>query len=238
MIASIFSYRRFGGTLVALAFVQLGAVGGFAADEPSEMTYTFDKDAAGKPPQGFVEALTAGGGPVKWHVIEAGDAPSGKHVVAQLSEDNTNTRYPLLVLNDFAAKDVDVSVRFKPLSGKVDQAAGIVWRWQDQDNYFVVRANALEDNVVAYKTIAGKRSSIGIKGDPRSYGVKAAVPSGKWSTLRVRMVGNTAEIHLNDKMLFQVENDAFASAGRIGLWTKADSVTQFDDLKVTSLDKK
>jgi hypothetical protein len=101
-----------------------------------------------------------------------------------------------------------------------------------------VRANALENNVVAYKTVAGKRSSIGIKGNAKSYGVKAEVPSSQWSTLRVRMVGNAAEIYLNDKKLFEAENDAITSAGKVGLWTKADSVTQFDDLKVTSLDKK
>jgi len=230
--------RRIGAILVALALVHLLAVGGFATETPSEKTYTFDEDTTGNPPAGFVAAITAGGGPVKWHVIESGDAPSGKQVVAQLSEDSTNTRYPLLVLDEFSAKDMDVSVKFKPVSGKVDQAAGITWRWQDKDNYFVVRANALENNVVAYKTVAGKRTSIGIKEDAKAYGVKAEVRSGRWSTLRVRMVGNIAEIHLNEKKLFEVENDAIASAGKVGLWTKADSVTQFDDLKVTSLDKK
>jgi len=140
------------------------------------------------------------------------------------------------VLDDFSAKDVDVSVRFKPVSGKVDQAAGIVWRLKDKNNYFITRANALENNVVAYKAVAGKRTSIGIKGDPKSYGVKAEVPSGRWNTLRVRMVGNTAEVFLNDKKVFEVENDTFKDAGKVGLWTKADSVTYFDDLKVSSLD--
>lgn len=237
MNASVSLPRRLYGIAGVLTLVPLLAVCGLAADS-SERSYTFDKDAAGKPPAGFVEALTAGGGPVRWHVIEADNAPSGKQVVAQLSQDFTGTRYPLLTLDDFSAKDVDVSVKFKPISGKVDQAAGIVWRWQDKDNYLVVRANALENNVVAYKTVAGKRSSIGIKGDAKSYGVKAEVPSNKWSMLRVRMVGNTAEIYLNDKKLFEVETDAFTSAGKVGLWTKADSVIQFDDLKVTPLDKK
>jgi hypothetical protein len=142
----------------------------------------------------------------------------------------------LLVLNEFSGKDVDVSVRFKPISGKKDQAAGIVWRWQDKDNYFVARANALEDNVVAYKTVAGKRSSIGVKGDAKSYGVSAKVAPNQWSTLRVRMVGNLAEIYFNDRKVFDVENDAFTGPGKVGLWTKADSVTYFDDLKVISLD--
>jgi hypothetical protein len=238
MSASMSSYRRLSDIVGVVALVQLLAVGGFAADTSSEKTYTFDKDPTNKPPVGFVEALTAGGGSVKWQVVEASDAPSGKQVVAQLSEDSTDTRYPLLVLDEFSAKDVDVSVKFKPVSGKVDQAAGVVWRYQDKDNYFIVRANALENNVVAYKTVAGKRSSIGIKGNAKSYGVKAEVPSNKWGTLRVRMVGNMAEIYLNDKKLFEVENDAITAAGKVGLWTKADSVTQFDDLQITSLDKK
>jgi hypothetical protein len=221
-----------------LASVFLVGASRSSAEEPAETIYKFDEDGTGKPPAGFVETLTAGGGEVKWHVIEIDDAPSGNHVVAQLSEDSTNTRYPLLVLEDFAAQDVDVTVRFKPISGEVDQAAGIVWRWQDKDNYFVARANALENNVVAYKTVDGKRSSIGIKGNPKSYGVKTEVPSGKWSTLRIRMVGNSATIFLNDKKLFEVENDAFQGKGGVGLWTKADSVIQFDDFTVTSLDKK
>lgn len=232
--------RTFAVVLLASAFL-VGASRS-TAEEPAKRStatvYSFDEDAAGKLPAGFVEELTAGGGPVKWHVIDASDAPSGRQVVAQLSQDSTNTRYPLLVLDDFSATDVDVSMRFKPVSGKVDQAAGIVWRWQDKDNYLVVRANALENNVVAYKTVAGKRSSIGIKGDAKAYGVKAEVPSNKWSTLRIRMVGNTAEIYLNEKKLFEVENDTITSAGKVGLWTKADSVIQFDDLKVTPLDKK
>ncbi len=229
---------RFCGIALALALSQFSATSSSAEDSVQEWSYAFDEDAIGKPPAGFTEALTAGGGPVNWHVIEANDAPSGKQVVAQLSNDPTSTRYPLLVLDDIRVKDVDASVRFKPISGQVDQGAGIVWRWQDKDNYFVVRANALENNVVAYKTVAGKRSSIGTKADVKSYGVKAEVPSGKWSTLRVRMVGNAAKIYLNDQELFEVENDAFASAGKVGLWTKADSVIQFDNLEVTSLDKK
>jgi hypothetical protein len=231
------SLASVGTALGALAVFHLIPL--VAADEPAAgKAHSFDKDATGKPPAGFTAALTAGGGPVKWEVIEGADAPSGKHVVAQLSEDKTSMRYPLLVLDDFAAKDVDVSVKFKPVSGKVDQAAGIVWRWQNKDNYLVARANAREGNVVAYKTVAGRRSSIGIKGDSKQYGVKTEVPANKWSTLRVRMIGNTAEIYLDDKKMFDVETDAITAAGKVGLWTKADSVTHFDDLKVTSLDKK
>ncbi len=210
---------------------------GWTAEPSADHVYTFDRDLRAKPPGGFVESLTGEGGPVSWHVIEASDAPSGRQVVAQLSQDATNARYPMLVLDEFSAKNVDVSVRFRTISGTVDQAAGIVWRWQNKDNYFVVRANALEHNVVAYKTVSGKRSSIGVQGNGDAYGVQVEVPSTKWNTLRVRMVGNMAEIYFNDQRLFAVENDAIPSAGKVGLWTKADSVTQFDDLKLRSLDE-
>jgi hypothetical protein len=218
---------------------QAAAPTGVTAVAPKSATtrqFAFEGDRRGELPAGFSEALTGGGGPVQWQVIAANDAPSGKQAVAQLSKDRTSARYPLLVLDEFTAKDVDVSVRFQPVSGQVDQAAGIVWRWQDKDNYFIARANALEDNVVAYKTVNGVRSSIGVKGDAQSYGVKTSVPPGEWSTLRVRMVGNTAEVFLNDEKVLEVENDTFPGVGRIGLWTKADSVTYFDDLTVTSLD--
>lgn len=197
--------------------------------------HDFEADAPDQAPRGFTSALGGAGGPEEWRVIEAKDAPSGKQIVAQLSQDGTNARYPLLVLDAVSARDVDVSVRFKPVSGKVDQAAGIVWRWQDKDNYLIVRANALENNVVAYKTVGGKRSSIGIKENPKAYGVDAPVPKGTWSTLRVRAVGADAEVYLNEKKLFDVDTTALTSSGKVGLWTKADSVIWFDDLVVTPL---
>jgi hypothetical protein len=143
-----------------------------------------------------------------------------------------------LVYDDLTATDVDVSVRFKPVSGKVDRGAGIVWRYQDENNYYVVRANALEDNVVAYKVENGKRSNIGVKGAGSAYGVKTAIPSGQWSNLRVVADGDLFEIYSNGRKLFEVEDATFAEAGRVGLWTKADSVTHFDDLTIVRLDRR
>ncbi len=227
--------QRFAVFVVAFAG---GAAAGFAAEEAPRSILSFDTDATGQTPRGFAAALTGGGGPVLWHVVAQADAPSAKNVVAQLSQDRTSARYPLLILDSFRGGAVEVAVRFKAVSGKVDQAAGIVWRLQDSNNYFVVRANALEDNVVAYKTVGGKRTSIGIMGNPKAYGVKTKVLSGQWHTLKVRMVGNLAEIFFNEQKLFEVENDTFSGPGKVGLWTKADSVTYFDDLKVASLDPK
>lgn len=213
-----------------------------AAQQQAEITmdiHDFEMDRVGKVPSGFKTALTTGGGkPGQWIIRKETDAPSGHNVVAQTSKIRKNSRFPMLILDKLAARDVDVSVRFKPISGRIDQAAGIVWRYQDKDNYFIVRANALEDNVVAYKVEKGRRSSIGVKGKPSSYGVQTDVPSKQWSSLRVIATGKLYEIYLNNRKLFEVENATFTHAGKIGLWTKADSVTYFDDLKVISLDAK
>jgi len=197
----------------------------------------FENGDPGKVPPGFTAGLTGGGGAVRWQTTENKGAPSGGRVVAQLSDDRTNARYPHLVRDDFSATDVDVSVKFKTLSGEVDASGGIVFRYADKDNYYVVRANSLEHNVVAYKTEKGRRSSIGVRGKGNAYGVEAKVPHRKWNTLRVIARGKVFEIFLNGKKLFEVEDGTFTGSGKVGLWTKADAVTEFDDLSATSLDQ-
>jgi hypothetical protein len=197
----------------------------------------FEKYEPGKTPADFTAALTGAGGEAKWVVESDASSPAGPKVLAQTSADRTNKRYPVCVYNDFTAKDVDASVRFKAISGEVDQAAGIVWRYRDKDNYYVARANALEHNVVLYKTQDGVRSDLKLKGKADGYGVKAEVPKDKWSTLKVSAAGNSFVVSLNDQPLFEVVDDTFAGAGRVGVWTKADSVTHFDDLRVDGYDK-
>lgn len=197
--------------------------------------YDFEGATPGQSPDGFTIERTGEGGPAHWEVRKA-EAASGTQVVAQLSDDDTSARYPLLLLNEVRTRDVDLSVKFKTISGKKDAAGGLIWRCRDVGNYYVVRANALEGNVVAYKTVNGMRSSIGIKGDPKSYGVKMDVPARQWNTLRVIARGNLFAVYFNGRKAFEVEDDTFTKAGKIGLWTKADSVTQFDDLAVASLD--
>lgn len=109
-----------------------------------------------------------------------------------------------------------------------------MWRYRDQDNYYIVRANALEDNVVLYKVENGKRIDLPLKGEGRTYGKKADVPAGQWSTLRVIATGALFEVHSNGTKLYEVEDRTFTQAGKVGVWTKADSVTQFDDLTVVT----
>jgi hypothetical protein len=122
-----------------------------------------------------------------------------------------------------------VEVKFKAVSGKEDRAGGIVFRFQDGNNYYVVRANALEDNVVLYKTVGGKRTSLPVKGRMFGYGVDATVLKGKWNSLRVEFRGSLFAVFFNGKKLLEVQDETFKDAGAIGVWTKADSVTMFDD---------
>jgi hypothetical protein len=202
-----------------------------------EVSEDFEKAEAGKMPPGFTAALTGGGGDGAWVIEKDPSSPAGANVLAQTSRDKTNKRYPVCVYDGLSARDVDVSVRFRPVSGEVDQAAGLVWRYRDEDNYYVVRANALENNVVLYKTQDGVRTDLKLKGKDSGYGVKAEVPRDKWSTLKVSAAGNSFVVSLNEKALFEVVDDTFAEAGKVGVWTKADSVTRFDDLRVQSFDE-
>jgi hypothetical protein len=166
-----------------------------------------------------------GKGEARWEVVADSSAPSSPNALKQSGE----ATFAWAAKTDEKIKDGFVEVKIKPLSGKEDQAGGIVWRFKDANNYYIVRANALEGNVVLYKTVDGKRSSLQVKGRTFGYGVDTKVPSGKWSTLRVEFVGKLFTVLFNGKELFQVEDETFRDAGAVGLWTKADSVTLFDD---------
>jgi hypothetical protein len=225
-------------TLTRLAFVIVLATRAAAQSPEATMQIDFEAFEVGKPPPGFLSALTGGGGPAAWVVQEDRLQQGAGKVLVQTSADSTNYRFPLCIADAFSARDVELSVRFAPISGKVDRAAGLVWRYRDSDNYYVVRANALEGNVVLYKVEGGKRTDLKPKGSGTfAYGKKAKVSSGAWSTLRVVARGPLFEVFLNGEKLFEVEDATFTAAGRVGLWTKADSVTRFDDLEYSVLSK-
>ncbi|MEK6407350.1 MAG: family 16 glycoside hydrolase [Acidobacteriota bacterium] len=212
--------------LVCGVFLLASAVGA------QTKTINFDRDSAGKAPAGFSFALTGQGKPGVWVIAKDDSSPGQKNVLAQTDPDPTGYRFPVAVFDGLTATDVDVSVKFKPISGKKDQAAGIMWRYKDNNNYYIVRANALENNVVLYKVESGKRTDLPLKGEGRTYGKKAPVPANQWSELRVTAKGNLFAVYLNGQKLYEVEDSTFTEAGKVGLWTKADSVTYFDDLKV------
>ncbi len=193
---------------------------------------TFDEMKADAAPAGFTVALTGSGGAATWIVKSAPGGASGR-VVVQTSAVAIDNRFPLLIRDGVTVADLDLSVRFQAVSGKVDQAAGLVWRYQDANNYYLVRANALEDNVVAYKVEKGRRIDLPVKGQGRTYGATAPVSRTGWNTLSVAVRGDGFNVSLNGAKLYEVEDKTFPKAGRIGLWTKADSVMMFDDLNWT-----
>ena len=205
-------------TLVLIALSML------ARAAAADMKITFDETNPGELPKGWEAGIT-GKGAAKWEVVTDDTAPSRVKVLKQSGE----ATFCWAAKTDEHIKDGFVEVKFKPINGREDQAGGIVWRFQDKDNYYVVRGNALEDNVVLYKTVNGKRSSLQVKGRMFGYGVDTKVPKGKWSTLRVEFHGNLFTVAFKGKKLFEVEDDTFKEAGAVGLWTKADSVTLFDD---------
>ena len=177
----------------------------------------------GSPPAGWISTMTGKGEP-KWTVETDPTVPSRSNVLKQ----SGTATFPLALKIGSSIRDGFIEVKFNAMAGAQDRAAGLVWRAIDADNYYVVRANALEDNVVLYKTVDGVRRPLDIVGRKGGYGVKAAVPSDRWHTLRIEFAGTRFKVIYNGKSLFEVEDATFMDAGMIGLWTKADSVTVFD----------
>jgi len=190
----------------------------------------FDDARTGTVPAGWTGTQT-GKGEAKWAVVPDSTAPSKPNVLEQSGE----ATFPVCVKDDSNLKDGFVEVKFKPVSGKEDQAGGVIWRVKDSDNYYVFRANANEDNVVLYRTVKGRRSPLDIVGRKGGYGVKRSVSSGKWHTLRVEFAGTHFEAYFDGKHVFDVEDSTFTGAGKVGVWTKADSKTRFDDFNYGSL---
>ncbi|HSU33977.1 MAG TPA: family 16 glycoside hydrolase [Bryobacteraceae bacterium] len=200
-------------------------------------TVRFNHSVPGKLPADWEVAMTHVGAQPDWEIVRDESAPSPPNVLAQLSRDKTAGRFPLAIWDRASLQDGELLVAFKTVDGSIDQAAGIVWRYQDSNNYYIVRANALENNVVFYKVENGVRTSIAPKGLPsRSYGVKHPIPSGRWNNLKVSFAGAKIAVFFNQEQLFEAEDTTFSKPGKVGLWTKADSVTYFDDFTVASKD--
>lgn len=191
-----------------LAF-SLSAFAGWAMAEP----VTFDRDSPGQPPVGWTCGATGKGTP-RWTVETE---PGGTRRVLKQSG---RAAFPWCVKNDIALADGWVEVRLRPISGREDQAGGVVWRWKDGDNYYVARANALENNVSLYHTTAGSRQTIQYRDAP--------VAKNAWHTLRVDFKGASIRVSLDGKVTIDLQDTHIQGAGKAGVWTKADSVTLFD----------
>jgi hypothetical protein len=184
-------------------------------------TFNFDADTVGKVPAGWITGVT-GQGAHRWSVETDASAPSKPNVLRQSGRGD----FPWCVRADSAIADGHVEVRFKALSGAEDQAAGIVWRWKDGGHYYVARANALENNVSLYYTQAGRRITI-------KY-VDAPVAGNQWHALRVEFSGTSIRVALDGKTYIETDDAHIAGAGAVGVWTKSDSVTLFDDFAYES----
>jgi len=183
--------------------------------------------AVGPLPPEFLTSWRTGQGAVgDWRVVEDPSASQGK-AIAQVSADPTDYRFPLAVYEPLQAQDVEASVGFKAVAGKGDRAGGLAVRLTDADNYYVVRANALEGNVNLYRVVKGRRQQMA--------GASAKVPSGVWHTLTLRAEGDRLSVSFDGKQLLTHSDRTFAGPGRVALWTKADSVTHFDRLEIRPL---
>ena len=192
---------------------------------PLAETISFDQDAAGAVPAGWRAGVTGRGSP-KWAIETDATAPSKPNVLRQ----SGSGTFPWCVKPDASVADGYVEVEFKPISGKEDQAGGVVWRWKDGDNYYVARANALENNVSLYYTQNGSRKTL-------KY-VDALVARNAWHTLRVEFSGKSIRVILNGRAYIEMDDDHIEGAGALGVWTKADSVTAFDDFSYAAMQTK
>lgn len=185
--------------------------------------YYFDRDKIDELPAGFKSTLTGKGEPGQWVVMKTERATTPDNVVAQVKLDDTDYRFPLLILDGLSYKDLMVFARFRAESGKHDQAGGLVFRYKDNGNYYVLRANALENNVRLYKVVNGKRIQIG--------GKNTKVTAKEWHLLKVICNADKIKCFFDNTKVFEVSDDTFDS-GNVGLWTKSDSYTLFDDLVI------
>lgn len=191
-------------------------------------TWDFQTDALGAAPAGFSFSRTGQGREGKWVITQDPSAPAGDHVLAQLDADGTDYRFPLAVADSPSLADLRLEAWCKPVSGKVDQACGLVFRYRDAGDYYLVRANGLEDNVNLYKVVKGRRRQI--------EGWHGRVATGTWHALAVEARGDRLRVFWEGKPIIDARDDTFREAGQVGVWTKADSVTSFDALTATPLD--
>lgn len=191
----------------------------------------FEEAALGTLSGGWSVDNTGSGEEVKWAIAADGN----NKVLAQLATTNPNSHFNVVTLDSIRATNVQLKTRFKAISGRKDQGGGLVWRYRDAQNYYIARANPLENNVVLYKVEKGKRTDLPLVGKGRTYGADAKVRTNTWNELEVETREDLFTVRVNGKELFRIKDATFPWAGRVGFWTKADAVTYFDDLEINLL---
>ncbi len=196
--------------------------------KPKEkISFDFEKYTIDQLPGEWSEFYT-GSGSTKWQV----KVDDGNKVMAQLYGDNPNNHFNVAVYNNMTAEDMVLTARLKGVDGNHDQGGGFVWRFTDKNNYYVVRANPLEDNMVLYKVENGKRTDLPLIDKGRTYGADVPPMGNNWHTLKLMVKGDLFTVYMDDKELFQVQDTTFENSGKVGFWTKADAVTYFDDFEI------
>jgi hypothetical protein len=204
------------------------ATGAFAADEGKERTIRFSKEELGKVPMGWTAAKTGKGEGSVWKIVEDETAPSKNGYVLAQTAEGPNSLFNICVLEDSNYKDVELSVSFKPIAGKNDQGGGFVWRYKDNNNYYLARLNPVgsASSFAVYKVENGKRSQFQGKRLPK-------VPVGEWHTLKIKMTGDQIECYFDGKKELEVKDSTFKEGGKVGLWSKSDAQTHFDHFKAS-----
>lgn len=195
------------------------------AGEGKIQRFQFSKDEVGKAPKGWLVTQTHKGKGSIWKIVKDDTAPSKTGLVLAQTAASPSKVFNLCVAKNTKYRDVEVSVAFKAMRGEKDQGGGIVWRYQDANNYYVARFNPLEDNYRLYKVIAGQRIQLETK-----EGIK--IPAGEWHRLKIKHVGDKIECYLDGKKILQHKDNTIAQPGQVGLWSKADAQTYFDNFAV------
>lgn len=186
--------------------------------------WNFDRDQPGKTPPGFQIGRIFDGRPAgDWQVIATDKATSPPQVLAQLQGKGAEHAYKLVLIQATESENIDLGVKLLPIDGKADMGGGLIWRATDDRNYYLARANPLEQNIRIYRVVNGIRHMI--------QNFDHIIHVRQWHQLRVRMEGCHIQVFFDELPIFKLCDETFTK-GRIGLWTKSDAVTQFDDLQL------
>ena len=198
----------------------------FAAQPPKQFSTDFEDAKVGEIPKGWSAAKTGPGKGSVWKIVEDKTAPKGPKVLAQTAESPLNL-FNLCVADESKFKDVEISVAFKAVEGEDDRGGGVLWRYKDADNYYTARFNPIEKNYRLYKVLRGKRTQLAT--------ADVAAEAGKWHTLAITMKADAIICSLNGKKYLEAHDGTFSDAGKVGLWTKADARTYFDDFQAREI---
>jgi hypothetical protein len=190
---------------------------------PAGKVFNFDTCKIGQAPPGWT--VDGAGSAPGWQVRRDQTAPTPPYVLAEVSAEPANSRSPLAILNDLTARDADVSVRIKPISGRDQLAGGVVWRYRDENNYYLARADASENTVSVFKVENGHRI-------PLFSVIKHAIPTNSWSILKVSVRGPRFQVFVDHRRVLEGRDPTFSAPGRVGLWAMGDSTIYFDDFRV------